>query len=160
MNSAFAVGIVATAVADLWGLARKPLLGVPAPDYGLVGRWFGHMLRGQFRHTAMKAASPVHGELVIGWIAHYLTGIAFAGVLIAIGGHAWLHQPTIGTAMAVGIGSVVAPFLIMQPAMGAGFAASRTPNPGASRVQSLLTHAAFGVGLYVGGWGWKLLHIE
>ena len=36
----------------------------------------------------------------------------------------------------------------MQPGMGAGIAASRTPRPAAARVQSLLTHAIFGLGLY------------
>lgn len=33
----FIVGVGATAVMDLWGVARKPLLGVAPPDYGLVG---------------------------------------------------------------------------------------------------------------------------
>jgi Protein of unknown function (DUF2938) len=40
----------------------------------------------------------------------------------------------------------------MQPGMGAGIAASRTPRPGAARVQSLLTHAIFGLGLYAAAW--------
>jgi hypothetical protein len=31
-------------------------------------------------------------------------------------------------------------------------AASRTPAPNAARLQSLLTHAVFGLGLYLGGW--------
>jgi hypothetical protein len=47
---------------------------------------------------------------------------------------------------------VLFPFLVMQPAMGAGIAASRTRNPGAARLQSLVTHAVFGLGLYTGGW--------
>ena len=36
----------------------------------------------------------------------------------------------------------------MQPGMGAGIAASRTPHPAAARFNSLLTHAIFGLGLY------------
>jgi len=35
--------------------------------------------------------------------------------------------------------------------MGAGIAASRTPRPGAARLQSLVTHAVFGLGLYAAG---------
>ena len=50
-------------------------------------------------------------------------------------------------ALTVGIGSVAAPFLLMQPAMGAGIAASRTPRPSAARMRSLVTHGVFGVGL-------------
>jgi hypothetical protein len=54
----------------------------------------------------------------------------------------------------VGVGTVAAPFLVMQPAMGGGFAASRSPRPGRARLQSLLTHAVFGLGLYATAWVW------
>lgn len=43
---------------------------------------------------------------------------------------------------------MAAPFLLMQPGMGAGIAASRTPRPTIARLHSLLTHAIFGLGLY------------
>jgi hypothetical protein len=36
----------------------------------------------------------------------------------------------------------------MQPAMGAGIAGSRNPNPRATRLRNLGTHAVYGVGLY------------
>jgi hypothetical protein len=57
----------------------------------------------------------------------------------------------------VGIGTVLAPFLLMQPGMGAGIAASRTPHPGTARIHSLVTHAIFGVGLYAAATFIKLL---
>ncbi|MFC6671946.1 DUF2938 domain-containing protein [Marinobacterium aestuariivivens] len=146
------IGIGATAVMDLWGILRKPLLGIALPNYGLVGRWFAHMADGHFRHESIAAAAPVRGERLIGWAVHYLTGIAFAALLIAIWGIEWVRQPTPGPALIVGIGTVLAPFLLMQPGMGAGIAASRTPRPGAARLQSLLTHAVFGFGLYATAW--------
>lgn len=149
--SALITGVGATAVMDLWGIARTRLLGIPAPDYGLVGRWLGHMPRGHFRHDSIAKAPPVRRERVIGWTAHYLTGIAFAAVLVGAWGLAWIQSPSIGPALIVGIGTVAAPFLLMQPGMGAGIAASRTPRPAAARMQSLLTHAVFGLGLYAGG---------
>lgn len=157
LTSALITGIGATAVMDLWGIVRKPLLGLAPPDYGMVGRWIGHMGSGRFRHASIAAAAPVRGERLIGWIAHYLTGIAFAGVLIGIWGCAWIRHPTVGPALAVGIATVAAPFLLMQPGMGAGIAASRTPRPGAARLQSLVTHAVFGIGLYAGGWAARIL---
>jgi hypothetical protein len=150
-------GIGATAVMDLCGIARKPLLGAPPPDYGLVGRWVAHMRHGRFRHDAITKASPVRGERLLGWTAHYLTGIAFAAVLIGFQGQAWLVHPTLAPAIVVGIGTVLAPYLIMQPGMGAGIAASRTPRPRTARLQTLLTHTFFGVGLYVAGWGFHFL---
>jgi hypothetical protein len=142
------IGAGATAATDLWAIARKRLLGVPAPNYGLVGRWIAHMPRGRFRHDSIAAAPPVAGERVVGWTAHYLIGIAFAAILPGIWGAAWIRNPTIGPALAVGIGTVAAPFLVMQPGMGAGIAASRTPRPASARLQSLVMHAIFGLGLY------------
>jgi len=142
------IGIGATAVMDLWGIVRKALLGIPPPNYGMVGRWIAHMTHGQFRHHSIAASSPVRGEHIMGWTAHYLAGIAFATLLIGIWGFSWIQNPTIGPALAIGIGTVAAPFLLMQPGMGAGIAASRTPHPASARLQSLMTHAVFGLGLY------------
>lgn len=152
IGSTVLIGFGATLVMDLWGIARKPLLGVPPPDYGLVGRWAGHMGHGQFRHASISSSPPVGGELVIGWAIHYLTGIAYAGMLVAAGGETWLRSPTLSMAMAVGIGTMAAPFLIMQPAMGAGIASSRARRPNAARLHTLLTHASFGFGLFLAGW--------
>jgi hypothetical protein len=47
------------------------------------------------------------------------------------------------------MGTVVFPFFIMQPSFGLGMAASKTPKPTQARLKSLVTHAVFGVGLYV-----------
>jgi hypothetical protein len=152
LSSIVLIGIGATAITDIWGFARKPLLGVPSPDYGLVGRWFGHMRHGQFHHASIATSPPVHGERVGGWIAHYLIGIAYAAMLALIGGEAWLQNPTPWLALAVGIGTIAAPFLVMQPAMGAGIAAGRMKHPGNARLHSLIMHAAFGIGLYVSAW--------
>lgn len=150
-GSVLLTGIGATAVMDLAMVARRRLLGIAAPDYGLVGRWLGHMPRGRFVHAKMAAVPAIAGERAIGWTAHYAIGIAFAAVLLLVAGPGWFRAPTIGTALAVGIATVAAPFLVMQPAMGAGLAARRTPRPNAARLQSLATHAIFGLGLYGAG---------
>ncbi len=151
------VGAGATVVADLWAIVRQRVFGIAPPNYGLVGRWFGHMPRGQFVHEAIAKAAPVRGERIIGWTAHYLIGIAFAALLLWIWGIAWLQQPTLAPALIVGVATVAAPLLVLQPGMGAGIAASRTPHPAAARFQSLLMHTVFGFGLYLAGWATKLL---
>jgi hypothetical protein len=129
-------------------LARRLLLGTPLPDYSLVGRWVGHFARGRFRHARIAAAPAIPGERWIGWTFHYGVGIGFAAILLAAFGTQWARMPTLLPALAVGLGSVAAPFLVMQPAMGAGIAASRTPRPASARLQSITTHAVFGLGLY------------
>jgi hypothetical protein len=149
---ALPIGAGATVLMDLWAIARRRFLGNALPDYGLVGRWLAHMPRGRFRHDSIKAAAPVRGERAIGWIAHYLVGVAFAALLLALVGPGWLGRPTLGPALLVGIATVAAPFLVMQPGMGAGIAASRTMRPAAARLQSLVTHGVYGLGLYASGW--------
>jgi hypothetical protein len=145
------IGIGATALVDLWALARRRLLRVPLPDYGLVGRWLAHMPRGSFVHASIGAAAPMRGERLIGWTAHYLIGIACAAILLGFAGASWLRSPALVPALVIGIVTIAAPFLLMQPGMGAGLAASRTSHPAAARVHSLITHAIFGLGLYLAG---------
>lgn len=152
LQATLVIGVGATVVMDLWGLARRPLFGIAAPDYGLVGRWLAHMAHGRFRHDAIAKAPAVRGEKALGWTAHYLIGVAFAALLVALWGADWIRHPTPGPALLVGVATVAAPFLIMQPAMGAGIASRRTRRPGAARIQSLVTHAVFGLGLYAAGW--------
>jgi hypothetical protein len=157
LGGAIVVGIGATALMDLVAWARKYVFGTPSADYGLVGRWIAYIPRGRFVHRPIAASPSVRGERIIGWSAHYLIGIAFAGVLLAIAGIDWLRHPAIIPALMVGIGSVAAPFLLMQPGMGSGIAARRTPKPNAARLRSLLTHGVFGLGLYGAGVAVSLL---
>ena len=135
LASTLVIGAGATLVMDGWGVVRKRLLGMSAMDYGLVGRWLAYLPRERFRHERIAATPPVRGERLIGWTVHYLTGIAFAGVLLALWGIDWARNPTLAPALMVGIGSVAAPFLVMQ-----------------ARVQSLVTHTVFGLGLYAAAW--------
>lgn len=153
------VGTVATAVMDLSSAALKRFGGVASPNYAMVGRWIAYMPQGRFRHASIAAAPARRGERPIGWIVHYLTGTAFASLLFAIWGLDWLQRPTVGPALLVGFGTVLAPFFVMQPAMGAGIAASRTPDPGAARARSLVNHGLFGLGLYAAGWITHLLRL-
>jgi len=156
---ALSLGVGATVLMDLWAIARRRAFDTPLPNYGLVGRWVAHLARGRFHHESIAASPAVQGERLIGWVAHYLIGVAFAGLLLAVWGLAWIRHPTIGPALLVGIGTVAAPFLVMQPGMGAGVAASRMPRPAAARLQSLITHVIFGLGLYAAGWVARLHYV-
>ncbi|MBB1059721.1 DUF2938 domain-containing protein [Marilutibacter spongiae] len=149
---AVVAGIVATALLDLWTAALRRLASVPSLDWALAGRWIGHMRHGRFAHDAIARATPVRGERMLGWGLHYATGIAFAGVLLAVMGPAWRQAPTLLPCVAMGLATVVVPFVLMQPALGLGIAASRTPSPGRARMRSLSTHGVFGLGLYAGAW--------
>jgi hypothetical protein len=143
------IGIGATALMDLW-LALLRRLGVATLPMALVGRWAGHLARGRVAHAAIARAEPVPGENAWGWAVHYAVGIGFALILVALQGGDWLRNPTPGPAVAVGVATVLAPLAVMQPAMGAGWFASRTPTPLKNCLRSLANHAVFGLGLYLG----------
>ena len=142
------LGIGATAVMDAWLLLLKRL-GVPTLNFAFIGRWVGHQLRGQVAHAAIAKAAPIQGEKAWGWLTHYAVGVGFATVLLGIQGADWVRSPTLLPALAVGVCTVAAPLLVMQPAMGSGFAASRTPTPLKNCLRSLANHTVFGFGLYL-----------
>ncbi|MCZ4305223.1 DUF2938 domain-containing protein [Zoogloeaceae bacterium G21618-S1] len=142
------IGIGATVVMDLW-LALLRLVGVRGLDFALVGRWVGHLCRGRLAHPAIAKAAAIPGELALGWGVHYAVGVAFAALLVAVQGGGWLNQPSVLPALLIGVATVMAPLFVMQPAMGAGFAASKTPAPLKNCARSVVNHAVFGLGLYL-----------
>lgn len=145
------LGILATAGMDAMALVQKRAFGIPLPDFCMVGRWVSHFPKGRFVHDSIGAAVPVTGECLIGWIVHYGVGVFFAAVFVTLAGAEWVAEPSLWPALAAGVISVVAPFFIMQPAMGAGIAASRTPAPLVARKRSLVSHLFFGISLFVAG---------
>jgi hypothetical protein len=146
---AVAVGVGATVFMDLWALFLKRAFSTPSANYCLVGRWFRHMPEGTFVHASIANASRRRFECAVGWAAHYVIGVAYALALVALVSGDWLARPTLFPALLFGVGTVLAPFLVMHPSFGLGIAASRTPDPTQARLRSLMAHTAFGVGLYV-----------
>ena len=142
------IGIGATLVMDIWLMLLKRL-GAQTLDFAFIGRWVGHLLRGQLTHVSIRQSPPIPRELAWGWLTHYAVGVAFAAVLVLVQGLAWMQSPSPLPAIAVGMGTVVVPLFVMQPAMGSGFAASKTPTPLKNCLRSLANHTVFGLGLYV-----------
>jgi hypothetical protein len=124
--------------------------GTKPLDYRLLARWIGHMGRGRFTHASIADAEPVPGEARLGIVVHYSIGVSFAAVLLAWR-PGWAERPTLGPPMAIGLGSIAAPWLVMQPAFGLGIAGAKTPDPTATRLRNLRTHATYGLGLYLTG---------
>jgi len=145
---AVVVGLGATLLMDLWALFLKGAFSIPSANYCLVGRWIRHMPEGTFMHPSIAAAPQKRAECTVGWIAHYVIGAGYALIFVALVSGGWLARPTLLPALVFGIGSVLVPFLIMQPSFGLGIAASRAPDPTQARLKSLMAHTIFGVGLY------------
>lgn len=149
IGGAVAVGIGAVVIMDLWNLFLQRALNISSLNFCLIGRWLSHMLTGTFTHASIAAARKRPVECAIGWTAHYLIGITFAVMLVLLTSGSWLEAPSLFPALLVGIGTVPIPYFIVQPALGFGIAAAKTPNPTQARLKSLMTHTVFGVGLYL-----------
>lgn len=145
-------GLLATFFLDVWNFTRHFLFGYPLTNYQFNGRWLLHMLEGEFCHDSIKAASPVPFELAVGWMGHYAIGVLFALMLSALWGWGWYNRPRLIPAMIIGMITIVIPFFIMQPCMGAGLAGHLAPDPMAVRIKVLISHLVFGIGLYAAGW--------
>jgi len=142
------IGAGATLAMDVWAAVLRRF-GVPSLDFALLGRWIGHLPRGRWFHDNIRGTPPVRGELLIGWSAHYSIGIAFAALLLATFGVQWARTPTLPPALFIGVVTVVAPLFVLQPALGAGIASSKTSAPVLNSLKSLVTHTVFGCGLYL-----------
>lgn len=142
------MGVAGSASIDVWALALRRAFNVSSLDYRFLGRWIGHLPHGRYRHQRIQSAAPVPGERLLGWVAHYGIGVGFAAVLLLLAGENWANAPTPGPALLMGVGTVVAPWFVLQPAFGAGFAGAKTAHPWHGRLRNLGTHTVYGLGLY------------
>jgi len=147
--AAVLVGAGATLLLDLWSLFLQHAFNVPFPNLCLLGRWLRHMAEGKFAHASIASTPRMRFECAVGWISHYAIGVVFALVFVALSPAGWLARPTLLPALLFGLATVLFPYLIMQPAYGFGVASSKTQNPAAARLKSLMNHGVFGIGLYL-----------
>jgi hypothetical protein len=149
------IGVVATLTMDLWQRFLQAI-GLPPANWGLVGRWVAGFSRGIFTHRPITATPKVPGEVAIGWAFHYAVGLVYAAFYLAIMRLGFGSGPTLLSALIFAIALLVAPWFVMQPALGLGFMAARTPNPAAVRAINVSMHAVFGMGLYLGAVAWAV----
>ncbi|MBL0373266.1 DUF2938 domain-containing protein [Rhizobium sp. KVB221] len=142
------IGAGATVLMDIWAVLLWKALGQSKPNWAPVGRWFWHLRRGVVFHTDIAKAQPYRYEQALGWISHYAVGIVYGIVLVVFVGSGWLAAPTFLPAWIWSILTVGAGWFLLQPGLGIGWAASKTPNPTKVRALNLVSHTVFALGLY------------
>jgi hypothetical protein len=144
------LGVISTASMDLLSVAaiRLRLMAPLTPN--LVGRWFASVARLQPFHTDIARASPVGSELAIAIPVHYMIGVALSTLYVwGVSQLGWSpRNPAL--ALAFGVCTSLLPWLIMFPAMGYGFFGSHGPAETRLFLSSLMSHAFFGLGIWVG----------
>jgi len=141
-------GVLATLSMDvLTGVAIR--LGLVAPlAPNLVGRWFASVARAHPVHADIAHATRVRHELLIALPIHYVIGIVLTTFFIwGTGQIGWPR--TVGVAVAFALCASVLPWLLMFPAMGYGWFGVHGPEGTRLFSSSLITHAFFGLGLWV-----------
>ncbi|TJW07181.1 MAG: DUF2938 domain-containing protein [Mesorhizobium sp.] len=141
------IGIGATVLMDIWAIFLNAAFAQPRSNWGLVGRWVWH-LRNKIFHEDIGEATPYAHETALGWAFHYLVGIVYGIILVALAGTAWLAAPTFLPAFILGMVTVGAGWFLLAPGMGAGWAASKRPNPMQIRALNLISHTVFALGLF------------
>ena len=143
-----AIGIGATVLMDIWALLLARLSVTAPVNWAPVGRWFWHLGKGKVFHDDIVKASPYEHELALGWIAHYVVGTAYGILMGLVAGPSWFAEPTFLLAWIVSLATVSAGWFLLQPGLGLGVAASKTPEPNRVRALNLAAHTVFGFGLY------------
>jgi hypothetical protein len=143
-------GVLATITMDVAIVAAGSLGGraftSKRTDVDVIGRWAAGLLRGRWRHGDITSEPARRGEIGLGLLTHYGTGIILtqAFLLLPRRGNG---RPSFAAATAYGIATAVLPLLVLFPSMGYGWFGLHSGEAARINRIMLLGHTAFGVGI-------------
>lgn len=143
------MGIAGTLAMDVWAYVLTAVFRQPFPNWAMPGRWLAHVFGGRVFHDDIKTAAPVAGERTIGWVFHYAVGVVYGIAFVVLAGRDWLADPAFLPIWLFSLATIAAGWFLLQPGMGLGWAASRTPNPWKVRIMGLMAHTVFAVGMWL-----------
>lgn len=143
-------GVLATITMDAAMMAASRVGGSAftsdrlQPD--MIGRWADGLLRGQWRHGDITGEPARRGELALGIVTHYVTGIVLTQAFLLL--PRWQdRRPSFMAGTAFGIATAALPVVVMFPSMGYGWFGLRSGDAARLDRIMLLGHTAFGVGI-------------
>jgi hypothetical protein len=143
------VGLLATLAMDIAsGIGLRLGFAGPGPrrtGYHLIGRWFGHLLRGKFTHATIIDTPPLPREVLLGALVHYLIG-AVLGLVYFFGLLLLGVEPTLWNALIFGIITTVFSWFYLYPAWGYGVLGADAKGFRMTYF-SLYAHTIFGLGI-------------
>ena len=144
------VGALATLTMDL-AMVAAALYGRGAftsdrtgPD--VIGRWAAGLLRGRWRHHDIRSEPTQRGELALGILTHYATGIVLTQAYLELS-HRGNGRPSFLGATGYGIATAILPLLVLYPSLGYGWFGLRSGEAARIGRIMLLGHTAFGMGI-------------
>lgn len=152
-----AAGALATVTMDatmvLAGMAGGPSFNSDRLAPEMIGRWAAGLLRGQFRHQDISVEGPIRGELALGLVTHYATGIGLTAAFMLARRRA---AGRFREAVAYGVATSVLPLMVLFPSLGYGWFGTRSGEALRLTRIMLVGHVAFGAG--IGIWGPRFAH--
>ena len=142
----FLAGIAATLAMDAWQGLLSLLAKIPRPEWSALGRWLLGMPKFGLVQLSLADLPKRNNEALVGWVLHYLMGIAYAAIYVDL--LRVMHLPGLAFALCFAAGSLLIPWCIVMPCTGYGFFASKTPKPMAVRIYNAMTHFVFFLSLY------------
>ena len=143
-------GVLATITMDVAMVAASSLGGRAFTsgrlDVDVIGRWAADLVRGRWRHDDIRSEPARRGELALGLLTHYGTGIILtqAFLLLPRRGNG---RPSFPGGTAFGIATSALPLLVLFPSLGYGWFGLRSGEAARLNRIMLLGHTAFGVGI-------------
>ncbi len=148
LTAGIVMGLAGTLAMDLWALLLERAGYQPRPNWAMPGRWLAHVGRGRMFHPSIAAAAEIPNERALGWVFHYAVGVIYGVVFVLLAGADWLAQPVFLPLWLFSLATIAAGWFLLQPGMGLGWAASKTPQPWKVRGLGLVAHTVFALGMW------------
>ncbi len=143
-------GVLATITMDVTMVAASSLGGraftSKRTDVDVIGRWVAGLLRGRSRHGDITTEPARRGEVGLGLLTHYSTGIILTQAFMLLPRRRGART-SLAVGTAYGIATAVLPLLLMFPSMGYGWFGLQSGEAARINRIMLLGHTAFGVGI-------------
>jgi len=144
------IGLIATAIFDLFQSSLSFAYQINKPKWHLVGRYFASFKDKIYYQDDIENKKIIKNELVIGYFIHYLIGIIY-GIIYIIFNMIFFGDPSLFLALTIGFITVLGNWCIMMPfAFNIGFFASKINERIHLLLQNLISHFIFGMGLLIG----------
>ena len=144
------MGLAGTLAMDIWAIFLEKFAEIPRPNWAMPGRWLGHVMRGKVFHESIGAAEEVPNERALGWGLHYGVGVLYGVLFVLFAGSDWIANPTFLPIWIFSLLTIAAGWFLLQPGMGMGWAAAKTPDPWKVRKMGLIAHTVFALGMFAG----------
>lgn len=119
-------------------------------NIALIGRWFLHLLHGQFTHANILDSKPFTRENNVGWVFHFLVGGGCVALMyppfFQVTGLFSLNNHLLG-GLIFGLATSLLPWFVLLPSFGWGFFGRRGPQGSNALLASTLSHIPYGLGV-------------